>query len=271
MPTDVTGADINKATLKLFVSTVNRAGKLSIRRVSDEWKEASIPVDGIAPALDMLTPAQTFRIRKAYAGHWIELDITNLVKDWIALPATNKGLALTAENGSLLDALIDSKENTATGHQAVLDVVLNKTTGATGARGDTGATGATGAKGDTGATGATEQEVIAARQAQAEQEVIAARQAQAEQEVIPARQAQPEQEVIAARQAQPEQEVIAARQVQPEQEVIPVRQAQPEQEVIPARQVQPAQKVTPGQEARQALTLIYSPSARTATTVPAEP
>ena len=110
LPTDVTGADINKATLKLFVSTVNRAGKLSIRRVSDEWKEASIPVGGIAPALDLLTPVQTFRIRKAYAGHWIELDITNLVKDWIALPATNKGLALTAENGSLLDALIDSKE-----------------------------------------------------------------------------------------------------------------------------------------------------------------
>ncbi len=176
LPTGVTGADINKATLKLFIATVNRAGKLSIRRVTEEWKEASIPVSGIAPALDLLTPAQTFRIRKAYAGHWIELDITNLVKDWIALPATNKGLALTAENGSLLDALIDSKENTATGHQAVLEVVLNKitsakgdpgpigatgakgdpgATGATGARGDTGATGATGAKGDTGATGAT--------------------------------------------------------------------------------------------------------------------
>ena len=54
LPTDVTGADINKATLKLFISTVNRAGKLSIRRVSDEWKEASIPVDGIAPALDLV-------------------------------------------------------------------------------------------------------------------------------------------------------------------------------------------------------------------------
>jgi len=155
LPTGVTGADINKATLKLFLSTVSRAGKLTIRRVNEEWQEASIPVGGIEPTLDLLTPAHTFRIRKAYAGRWIELDITNLVKDWIALSATNKGLALTAENGSLLDALIDSKENKATGHQAVLDVVLNKSTGATGAKGDTGATGATGVKGDTGATGIT--------------------------------------------------------------------------------------------------------------------
>lgn len=150
LPRGVDDTDIDKAILKLFIGDVNTAGTLTIRQVNQAWQETTIPAAGIAPALD--AGKKTFRVSQGYAGRWVEFDITELVKDWVMLPATNNGLALTVEGASLLDAVIDSKENTATSHQAVLDVVLN-TKGATGATGAKGDTGPSGAKGDTGATG----------------------------------------------------------------------------------------------------------------------
>ncbi len=150
LPRGVDDTDIDKAILKLFIGDVNTAGTLTIRQVNQAWQETTIPAAGIAPALD--AGKKSFRISQGYAGHWVEFDVSDLVKGWVMLPATNNGLALTVEGASVLDAVIDSKENTATSHQAVLDVVLNTKgeIGATGAKGDTGPSGA---KGDTGAIG----------------------------------------------------------------------------------------------------------------------
>jgi len=155
-PAGTTDADIERATLKLFVSEVNTAGTLTIRRVNQRWGEPTIPAAGVSPVLDLVTPAQTFKISKAYKGHWVLFDITDLVKGWASVPTSNNGIALIVGKGSLLDAAIDSKENTTTSHQAVLDVVLDTKgiTGATGPRGATGAKGDTGAVGPKGATGA---------------------------------------------------------------------------------------------------------------------
>lgn len=112
-----------------------------------------MPVGGVSPTLDLVTPAKTFKINKINAGHWVELDVTDLVKGWTTTP--NYGLALTVEGGSLFDAVIDSKENSDTSHQAILDVVLNKTIGPTGPQGLQGLPGATGAQGPQGLRGAT--------------------------------------------------------------------------------------------------------------------
>ena len=49
------------------------------------------------------------------------VDVTALVQGWIAAPATNNGLALTAGTAVVQ---FDSKENDLTGHAAVLDVAL---------------------------------------------------------------------------------------------------------------------------------------------------
>ena len=153
LPTGITHQDIDKATLKLFIADINAAGNLTIRRVTQNWKEPTIPVGGIPPALDLITPAKIFKINKAYKGHWVELNITDIVKGWISLPKTNKGIALAVENTSLLDAVIDSKENTDTSHQAILDLVLKKTTGAIGPMGPAGPIGPVGPAGAIGPAG----------------------------------------------------------------------------------------------------------------------
>ncbi len=154
LPIGVIDTDIDKATLTVFISKVHGAGNLTIRRVIQGWTESTIPANGISPALGEV--GKTFKINKDYEGRWVELDVTNFVRFWAADLSTNNGLALIVEDGSSLDATIDSKENTSTSHQALLDVVLNSRgpTGATGAKGNTGAPGTNGMNGVNGSNGA---------------------------------------------------------------------------------------------------------------------
>lgn len=80
LPTGVTDTDIDKATLKIFMAAVKTPGHLTIRQAIQGWREPSLPADGISPALDLVTPAKTFAIKKAYARHWVEFDVTDIVK-----------------------------------------------------------------------------------------------------------------------------------------------------------------------------------------------
>lgn len=149
----LTSLDIDKATLKLYMPTITTGGNLTLRRITQDWAEKTIPAGGVSPALDTRT-SQSIPISTDFAGRWVQFDVSEIFKTWLPLPSpSNFGFALTVENGSLLDAVIDSKENTTTSHPAVLEVVL-KSDGATGPTGPTGATGATGDAGPTGATGA---------------------------------------------------------------------------------------------------------------------
>ncbi|MBK8816393.1 MAG: collagen-like protein [Methylococcaceae bacterium] len=139
--------------------TITTGGNLTLRRVTQDWAEKTIPAGGVAPALD-LRISQSIPISTDFAGRWVQFDVSDIFKTWLPLPSpSNFGFALTVENGSLLDATIDSKENTSTSHPAVLEVVLRSdgatgATGATGANGPTGPTGADGGIGPTGPTGA---------------------------------------------------------------------------------------------------------------------
>ena len=154
--TGVTKADIDKATLKVFMPTITAGGELTVRSVTSDWVELTMPAQGVPPGIDQ-GQAQSFALKTGFAGRWVLFDVTEIFKNWLPLPsANNYGLALTVEGGSLLDAVADTKENTATSHPAELEVVLNTSgaTGPTGAAGADGATGATGADGATGATGA---------------------------------------------------------------------------------------------------------------------
>ena len=153
LPGDLASNDIDKATLTLFVSSVADEGRLTVAKVTDSWNEKTIPYQGVAPAVDLST-AKKFRLKPGHAGRWVQVDVSHIVKSWIdsAQLSNNYGFALIAED--TLDAIIDSKENNATSHQALLDVVLNSK-GATGATGPIGLTGATGAPGPIGLTGAT--------------------------------------------------------------------------------------------------------------------
>ena len=155
LPKDITSSVIDKVVLTVFVSSVTKGGLLTIAKVTEPWHERTIPKRGIAPSVD-LTNLKTFRIKPAYAGHWIQIDVSGIVKSWVdSEPFTQNtayGFALISDGS--LDAVIDSKENVTTSHQALLDFVLNSK-GETGAIGPQGATGNTGAIGPQGATGNT--------------------------------------------------------------------------------------------------------------------
>ncbi|KJV05356.1 CBM96 family carbohydrate-binding protein, partial [Methylocucumis oryzae] len=162
LPNQLKASDIQKATVAVFLNKVDAGGVLAVAKVIEDWNEKTIPHKNQAPAYDTVT-IKRFEIKPAYAGRWIQLDVTSIVKDWVngneISEEASYGFALISENQ--LDITIDSKENTTTSHQALFEVVLNKTssvgakgeTGATGARGNTGASGLTGATGATGNTG----------------------------------------------------------------------------------------------------------------------
>jgi hypothetical protein len=114
------------------------------------------------------TEISSVEVGSADAQNFIAIDLTNLVRDWLDGAFDNNGIALV-QDGSI-SVLFNSKENTASSHEARLDITLRSLgeyvgasgpTGATGPigptgpTGDTGATGPTGATGNTGATGAT--------------------------------------------------------------------------------------------------------------------
>jgi hypothetical protein len=161
LPAGTTSAQISKAVLRVYCNRVDTAGLVSLQPVSGSWAEygvtfATLPTLGAATQVISVTQA----------GAYLAVDVTALVQGWIAAPAKNFGIALTAATAAVQ---FDSKENDLTGHSAELEVVLVSqgpqgvagTAGSVGPQGVAGVAGlagtaaAKGDKGDTGATGAT--------------------------------------------------------------------------------------------------------------------
>jgi len=153
----VTGADVRKATLTVFLSSVSAAGSFSVKLVTGAWDEGTITQNTIPPKVATTIPS--IHVLTTDAGSFATIDITSLVQGWLDTPASNFGLALVPVDS--LQITLNSKENTAESHQARVDIVLVTgngpagPTGATGPAGPTGATGPTGAQGSSGPTGPT--------------------------------------------------------------------------------------------------------------------
>ena len=156
LPAATTAAKVVKATLVLFVNRVGTDGGIEVQTVNSAWKESFVNASN-QPATS--GPGSSPYYGLAQAGQYMSIDVTSQVKAWIT-GTPNWGLALTAALGAPATVVFfDSKENTATGHVARLDITLADQgpagpMGATGAPGLTGATGAAGAAGPTGPTGA---------------------------------------------------------------------------------------------------------------------
>ena len=100
----------------MYANRVDTAGLVSVAPVTSAWSEygvtyATMPAVGAA--------AQVFTVSQA--GAFVAVDVTALVQGWVAAPATNFGVALTA--GTAV-AQFDSKENDLTAHPATLDVQI---------------------------------------------------------------------------------------------------------------------------------------------------
>lgn len=151
LPAATTAAKVVKATLVLYVNRVATPGMLEVQTVNAAWAEASA-TGASAPPTSGSGSGPTVAI--SAASQFVAVDVTAQVKNWVTSPGSNFGLYLApALSAPATIAFLDSKENTATGHAARLDITLADQ-GPAGPTGATGAAGATGAQGPVGATGA---------------------------------------------------------------------------------------------------------------------
>ena len=120
IPAGYTGANITKATLKLYVNAVTTAGSFNVDYVNGTWAEKTITAS-LAPALGT-TIAASVPLTTASKNQYILIDITSAVQAWLNGSQPNDGVALVAN--SPLNANFDSKESTSTSHAAELDLVF---------------------------------------------------------------------------------------------------------------------------------------------------
>jgi microcystin-dependent protein len=149
LPASVTAVDISKATLFFYVQSVSKPGKLQISPIGSFWNERTVTY-GSLPFLDTAIAGGTLVTQ---SQSYLALDVTQLVKNWLAIPNANFGLAIEPDYSTPETTLsFDSKETTGTSHAAYLDIVLISK-GEKGDKGDPGIPGAPGPKGDRGDQG----------------------------------------------------------------------------------------------------------------------
>jgi len=147
LPVGLTAAQIQKATLTLFVDQINSSGTINVDTAVGAWNELTVNGNNnLSPGNAVATSVPV-----AVADAFISMDATAAVQAWITTPGSNNGFMILA-NGST-SVQFDSKENTNTSHPATLTLVLANS-GAPGPTGAAGPTGPTGPMGPAGATGA---------------------------------------------------------------------------------------------------------------------
>jgi hypothetical protein len=114
------GSVVSKATMRVFVNSVATAGTVDVLPILGPWQEATVSAAN-APTLGAVVSSAD--LSAADELHFRNIDITNLVRGWLATPATNFGLALVPGAGTVRVSL-DSKESTTTSHAPELDLVL---------------------------------------------------------------------------------------------------------------------------------------------------
>jgi hypothetical protein len=147
LPSGVTAAQVNRARLIVYCDAVKTAGTFDAYLVTSSWGENSVTYN----SRPTINSSPTAVATAAGAGSYIEINVTTAVQSWITNPATNFGLKFKPVGST--DFTIDTKENSATSHPAVLQVDLAPGTGATGPQGPVGAQGPAGMKGATGVQG----------------------------------------------------------------------------------------------------------------------
>lgn len=154
LPADLKSSDVEKVTLILWVNKLSvpapaDAAAFEVLSILEPWQENAV-VQQAAPLLG--ASGVLGQTRVSAAGQFAYVDVTQEVKRWIDNPASNFGIALTSALNSGATVFFDSKENSATGREPRLELVL-KTQGPVGPMGPVGATGPRGFTGPSGAEG----------------------------------------------------------------------------------------------------------------------
>ena len=121
LPIEVTGNEIQKATLRLFIGQVGRAGSFDVSRVQGDWNEATLSFDtaaGIVGNVEAIVP-----VAAEDANEYLLVDLTALVKEWVDGTQPNDGVALVPVGDVNLE--FDSKEAKGTSHDPRLEIMLS--------------------------------------------------------------------------------------------------------------------------------------------------
>ena len=147
-------AVVRWARLRLYLPLVrNKGAGLGVHLVTGEWNEAlTSGVPTIRPeTLGVIEPENLASKR------FVTVDVTSTVQSWIRGGTANEGLAVTPiliAGTSIASVMLPSKEGTALGLPAELDIEFHPESGRMGGQGPQGIPGLTGATGPQGATGA---------------------------------------------------------------------------------------------------------------------
>ncbi len=154
------GANISKATLRLYVDAVSGSGTLDVFQVTSAWSENKVTYS-TRPTQQSVSAmvGSSIPITSANCNQFLLLDITPLARGWLNGTIPNNGVALSLTGGSGTFSL-DSKESLLTGNGPELEIALASGTGPqgpvgpAGTQGPAGPAGATGPQGQQGSVGA---------------------------------------------------------------------------------------------------------------------
>ena len=103
------GATVTKASLRLYVDLVSKAGKFDVYQVTKNWSEGSLNFNNQPlPLGGSLTGGAGISITNASCNQFLLIDVTSQVQSWLNSPDTNKGLALALVSGSTGNFFFDA-------------------------------------------------------------------------------------------------------------------------------------------------------------------
>lgn len=148
LPDQLRTNQIAKATLRFFVSRLQKPGAFTLEPITSAWSELNFS-EPIVTAVSLSSSA----IELLEGNQYVSVDVTEVVQLWVSGGLPSEGFALVPLRN--IEASIDSKENQKTSKAATLQIAFASNGGEPGAQGPVGPVGPTGAQGPIGLTGAT--------------------------------------------------------------------------------------------------------------------
>ncbi|SHI57753.1 Por secretion system C-terminal sorting domain-containing protein [Tangfeifania diversioriginum] len=98
------GSTIDNATLKLYCTTITENSNVAISRISEGWGECSVNWNN-RPGSD--SPVKLSKPQST--NQWWEIDVTDIVKEWVTFGESNNGFYLEKSNSGII--MFNSSEN----------------------------------------------------------------------------------------------------------------------------------------------------------------
>ena len=148
LPSGVNASQLNKATLRLFVSGLTSSGSFDVFFVNNGWNEASVTYNNRPPLGAVV--ASGVAVGANAKNTFVTVDVTAALQAWLSGSQPNNGLAIVPSASPSISVTFDSKEATNTSHEPALLYSFN---GPPGPQGPQGTQGLQGPQGPIGVDG----------------------------------------------------------------------------------------------------------------------